>query len=115
MLSLLLTLLAVILSVGSADSTTDAAERLVTEITDANFDNYTASGGRWMVEIYAPWRARMCTWSAWTHDGMRMCRCSHCRQLEPQWNLMAKELATLGIRVRVGNLERHSRRLQQTS
>ena len=47
---------------------------------DENFDNLTSDGSAWMIDVYATW-------------------CSHCRQLEPQWNLLAKELAPLGIRV----------------
>ncbi|GAX81712.1 hypothetical protein CEUSTIGMA_g9140.t1 [Chlamydomonas eustigma] len=55
-----------------------ASHQLVTDLTDSNFDNVTASGA-WMIEIYAQW-------------------CSHCRQLEPHWKTMAKELESSGIR-----------------
>ncbi|KAG2450642.1 hypothetical protein HYH02_004482 [Chlamydomonas schloesseri] len=51
----------------------------VVELTDENFDKETATGV-WMIKVYAPW-------------------CSHCRQLEPLWQVFAEEAAADGVKV----------------
>ena len=43
-------------------------------LTDSNFDSVLRkSDSLWLIEFYAPW-------------------CGHCKKLEPQWNMAAKEL-----------------------
>jgi hypothetical protein len=39
-----------------------ASHQLVTDVTDSNFDNVTASGA-WMIEIYAQWQADLSTFA----------------------------------------------------
>ncbi|CAL5226883.1 g9756 [Coccomyxa viridis] len=45
----------------------------VIQLTDLNFDELVTRGGVWFIDVYAPW-------------------CSHCRELEPVWQEVARQL-----------------------
>lgn len=55
----------------------------VVDLTELNFDELTDGGSAWMIDIYAPW-------------------CPACREMEPAWRQLARELAP---DVRVGRID----------
>ena len=68
-----------------AASTTASAPSDVVTLTDANFDQLTASGS-WLLEFYAPW-------------------CGHCKALAPTWEKAATELRHAHPAIRLGTVD----------
>ena len=75
----------------------------VVELTDLNFDELVTRGGVWFIDVYAPWWAistrKRCTCIPLDHAQSTyqklpclMNRCSHCRELEPVWQEVARQL-----------------------
>mmetsp|Transcript_34566 Transcript_34566/g.87411 ORF Transcript_34566/g.87411 Transcript_34566/m.87411 type:complete len:250 (-) Transcript_34566:290-1039(-) len=77
---LLASSLLLILSAARAAEYKDPSLGVVTELSDENFDQHIDKGGIWLVKVYAPW-------------------CSHCRQMEPVWQALAKELEEHNVHV----------------
>ena len=74
----------------------------VIELTDLNFDEHVTRGGVWFIDVYAPWwatsthkKSHAYPWTthrAITNDVSLTSRCSHCRELEPVWQEVARQL-----------------------
>ena len=74
----------------------------VIQLTDLNFDELVTRGGVWFIDVYAPWwatstrkKGHAYPWT--THRAITkafpfMIRCSHCRELEPVWQEVARQL-----------------------
>ena len=76
----------------------------VVELTDLNFDDLVTTRAVWFIDVYAPWwvmsthtdvdmeALRPCTDHVFHSSSCLLSRCSHCRELEPVWQEVARQL-----------------------